>query len=88
MKHLCHATACSVAVPPEMWGCRRHWFMIPKVIRDRIWRAYRVGQCDDMNPSREYCLVAKDAVIFIAYREGRQPDTRLYDLFLKRSQDV
>ena len=80
--HTCHATDCEVSVPPEMWGCRTHWFMVPKPIRDRIWRAYRVGQCDDMNPSADYCEAAKDAVIAVAQKEGRVPDTRIYDAFI------
>jgi hypothetical protein len=64
--------------------CRPHWFSLPKALRDRIWRHYRVGQCDDMNPSRGYCNVAKECVIYIANREGVEPDTRLYDIFLLR----
>ena len=71
------------ALPPEMWGCRKHWFMVPKPIRDRIWRTYRVGQCDDMNPSRGYLLAAKEAVVAVAKKEGREPNTTLYDHFLR-----
>jgi len=85
MAHTCHATGCEAKVPPEMWGCRRHWFMVPKLIRDRIWATYRRGQCDDMNPSKEYCLAARDAVIAVAQREGVVPDTAIYDLFLERT---
>ena len=80
--HHCHATNCRVPVPPEVWGCRRHWFMVPKVIRERIWNAYRSGQCDDMNPSMAYCSAARDAVIAVAEKEGIVPDTMLYDMFL------
>ena len=58
--------------------------MVPKSIRDRIWTTYRAGQCDDMNPSAEYCRAARDAVIAVALREGRTPDTTLYDHFLDR----
>ena len=83
MGHTCHATGCTVAVPPEMWGCRRHWFMVPKAIRDRIWQTYRAGQCDDMNPDNAYLNAAKEAVIAVAKREGREPDTQVYDMFLK-----
>lgn len=84
--HTCHATACNVAVPPEMWGCRRHWSMIPAHIRAKIWRAYRVGQCDDLNPSMEYCRAARDAVIAVANKEGITPDTTLYDLFMRHEK--
>jgi len=65
-----------------MWGCRKHWFMVPKAIRDRVWEAYRVGQEDDWQPSREYLLAAKDAVIAVANKEGIDPDTSVYDCFL------
>ena len=83
--HGCHATACRVAVQPEMLMCRRHWFTVPKAIRDRVWATYRSGQCDDMNPSAEYCEAAKAAVVAVAIREGRVPDTALYDLILRRA---
>jgi hypothetical protein len=84
MAHTCHATGCTTRTAPEMWGCRAHWFMVPKPIRDRIWKTYRVGQCDDKNPSKEYCQAAKDAVIAVARKEGLTPDTRLYDLYLSQ----
>jgi hypothetical protein len=84
MPHTCHATACTTPVPPTMWGCRRHWFLVPKPLRDRIWATYRVGQCDDLNPSAAYCAAARAAVIAVAAREGRAPDTALYDRFLAR----
>jgi len=60
--------------------------MVPKAIRTRIWAAYRPGQCDDMNPSRAYCLAARDAVLAVAAQEGREPDVRLYDAFLREEQ--
>jgi hypothetical protein len=82
--HTCHATNCKTPVPPSMWGCSRHWYMVPKPVRDRIWAAYRPGQCDDYKPSREYLEAAKEAVISVAIKEGREPDTRLYDMFLTR----
>ena len=82
MAHTCHATGCSAQVPPVMFMCKRHWFRVPKLMRDRIWKTYRAGQCDDMSPSDAYCEAAKAAVIAIAEKEGQAPDTRLYDLFL------
>ena len=84
MRHHCHATGCEELLPPLMWGCRRHWLMVPKIIRDRIWETYVTGQCDDMNPSKEYCRAAKDAVVAVAAKEGVSPDTRLYDQYLSR----
>ena len=82
MAHTCHATGCDREVPVAMWGCRRHWGMVPKVIRDRVWRNYRRGQEDDWRPSRDYLIAARDAVVAVAKLEELKPDTRIYDAFL------
>lgn len=82
MPHTCHATDCATPVPPAMFMCRRHWFSLPKHLRDRIWATYRAGQEDDWEPSKEYLETAKEAVIWLAQREGKTPDTQLYDHFL------
>lgn len=87
MPHTCHATACTKNVPPEMWGCRRHWFMVPKQIRDRIWQHYRAGQEDDWEPSREYLEAAREAVVAVALKEGVEPDTSVYDVFLSHTPE-
>lgn len=81
MAHTCHATNCTATVPPIMWGCRKHWVMVPKNIRDRIWATYRDGQCVTYDPSSEYCQAARAAVIAVAEKEGIEPDTSLYDIF-------
>lgn len=83
MAHHCHATACKIPVPPEMFMCRKHWFSLPKELRNKIWKTYREGQCDDWNPSKEYCLAAKECLEFIAKKEGIQADTKLYDVFMR-----
>lgn len=82
MAHTCHATACKENVPPEMFMCRKHWFNLPMKMRNKIWANYRPGQCDDKNPSMEYCLIAKECVIYLARKEGIEPDTLLYDIYL------
>ena len=87
MAHTCHATGCEKECKPEFWGCAKHWFMVPKRIRDRIWATYRPGQCDDWKPSREYCMAAKEAVIAVAKKEGIAPNTTLYDAFLRHMLD-
>lgn len=84
MSHHCHATACLVPVPPTMLMCRKHWFMVPTGLQRRVWATYRKGQCDDMNPSNDYCEAARAAVVVVANLEGRTPDVRLYDCFLAR----
>lgn len=65
-KHHCHWPGCTEQVPPAMWGCKAHWFKLPKVLRDRIWRTYAPGQEVDMTPSEEYLQVADDVQRWIA----------------------
>lgn len=60
--------------------------MVSRTTRDRVWATYRVGQCDDMNPSKAYCEAARVAVIEVARREGVEPDTKLYDFFLAQGE--
>ena len=61
MTHTCHWPGCGKAVPPAMWGCRQHWFALPKRLRDRIWATYRPGQEIDKRPSETYLDAAKAA---------------------------
>jgi hypothetical protein len=39
--HECPAPGCDAQVPRSQLACRRHWFAIPKPLRDEVWRAYR-----------------------------------------------
>ncbi len=86
MSHTCHAVDCKTNVPPEMFMCKRHWFMVPKPLRDRVWTTYRPGQCDDWNPSLGYCNAAQEAVIAVAKLEGKaevneRDEVKLYNFF-------
>lgn len=71
-RHLCHWPGCAQQVPPAMWGCRAHWFTLPKPIRDRIWRTYRPGQENSGRPSPEYVEAARAAQEWIA---ANHPET-------------
>jgi hypothetical protein len=53
-----------------MWGCKTHWFRLPKALRDRIWATYAPGQEIDMTPSREYLDVADDVQRWIRERDN------------------
>lgn len=64
--HECHWPDCKVQVPPAMWGCKKHWFSLPKDLQTKIWRAYRPGQEIDGNPSDEYLEVAMEVQRWIA----------------------
>lgn len=63
--HHCHWPGCDVLVPPAMWGCKPHWFALPKRLRDRIWAEYRRGQEDTKLPSPAYVAVALDVQAWI-----------------------
>jgi hypothetical protein len=68
--HVCHWPGCGAQVPPAIWGCRPHWYALPKELRDRIWRAYRPGQEIRGTPSASYLAVAREVQQWIANRGG------------------
>jgi hypothetical protein len=71
-EHHCHWPGCTEQVPPAMWGCKKHWFKLPKSLRDRVWAAYEPGQEVTLTPSREYLKVAQEVEDWILehYPEG------------------
>lgn len=56
--HTCHWPGCQQQVPPAMWGCKQHWFKLPKSLRNKIWATYKPGQEITMTPSEDYLKVA------------------------------
>lgn len=73
-KHHCHWPGCDKQVPPAMWGCKAHWFRLPKDLRDKIWRTYRPGQEKDMQPSQAYLAVADEVQAWIKAQHPPRPD--------------
>lgn len=69
--HHCHADGCNVPVPPKMMMCKRHWFMVPKALRDRVWATYVPGQERRKDPTPEYMEAQRAAVRAVAEKEGR-----------------
>lgn len=61
MNHTCHWPGCNQQVPPAMWGCRTHWFKLPRALRKEIWRTYKKGQETTKTPSAEYVAAATAA---------------------------
>ena len=76
-KHHCHWPGCEKQVPPAMWGCRTHWYSLPKDLRDKVWRAYQPGQEATMTPSAEYLDVAREVQAWIAQHHPPAPKERL-----------
>lgn len=64
MSHTCHWPGCKKEVPPEMWGCKPHWFTLPPEIRRNIWTNYVKGQEITKDPSPAYIAVAREAQIW------------------------
>jgi len=87
MSHQCHATACARSAPPAMFMCAAHWYALPWPMRTKIWRTYRPGQEEDKRPSAAYCKAAKQAVCWLAAKEGRVPDTVIYNMFLAAAEE-
>ena len=69
MKHLCHAQGCKTAVPPKMFMCKAHWYMLPKWMRDTLWSLYRPGQEIDKDPSLQYLQHAMACRDYVAQKE-------------------
>lgn len=65
-KHTCHWPGCGRAVAPSMWGCKTHWFTLPKRLRDLVWETYRPGQEISKTPSPEYVAAAQEVQQWIA----------------------
>jgi len=83
MAHKCHWPGCEVEVPPAMWGCKPHWFSLPKRLRDLIWANYRRGQEVTKTPSAGYIDAAKQVQDWIQSRIASQ---RGYDARVSRKK--
>lgn len=64
-EHECHWPDCEAQVPPALWGCRKHWYKLPRSLRNKLWEEYRPGQEVDMKPSEEYLMVANEIQVWI-----------------------
>lgn len=49
--------------------CAKHWRMVPSEIQQAVWRTYRVGQCDDKQPSAAWHAAADAAICVVAHQE-------------------
>lgn len=69
MKHICHAKKCTQEVPPKMFMCNKHWFMLPKQLRDLVWKVYVPGQEIRKDPTPEYLKISNFSIDYIALME-------------------
>lgn len=77
MSHHCHAAGCNQEVPPRMFACRAHWYLLPESLRRAIWREYNEGQEVSKTPTASYMAVQQCAVAWLAHRElTKRPELR------------
>jgi hypothetical protein len=72
MAHTCHAEKCTTSVPPKMFMCRTHWYMVPKADRDLVWALYTPGQEIRKDPTMEYLAHTRKCIDLVASKEARQ----------------
>jgi hypothetical protein len=39
----CPVAGCDAAIDPTRLMCRRHWYAVPRWLRDRVWRTWHSG---------------------------------------------
>lgn len=49
--HECHWPGCTARVPTEKWGCKHHWYRLPRHLREKLCSAWFNGG------TREYMAV-------------------------------
>lgn len=52
-----------------MFMCKKHWYMLPKEMRDRVWALYIPGQENRMDPTDEYIEFTRQCIDFVAAKE-------------------
>jgi hypothetical protein len=65
MKRTCPVTGCASGCGADQLVCKRHWFKLPKPVRDEIWRLWR-----NERGSTEQRTFALDAVRQLNAIEG------------------
>jgi hypothetical protein len=88
MTHLCHAYGCPNPVPPSMFMCQRHWYLLRKPLRNAVWREYTPGQEKTKTPTLRYLCVQQFAIAAIALFEGKWDvaEIRMHLSLMLRSQ--
>ena len=75
MPHKCHATGCTVQVPPRMLMCKRHWKMVPFPVQTEVWKYYQPGQEVTKDPSEAYLNAMRAAIEAVEVAEGRRRES-------------
>ena len=63
----CPIPGCGNQIDPSRLMCRAHWYVVPKLMRDRVWATWRSGQ-------GAYSTEHQDAVLAAITAVDRRPD--------------
>lgn len=69
MSHTCHARDCTTEIPPSLFMCKKHWFMLPASMRTLLWKEYEKGQEISKKPSTGYLLRAEECRYWVYQHE-------------------
>lgn len=57
--------------------CKRHWYMLPKAMRDAVWREYQPGQeRGDAPVTAAYCEVTDQAIRYLVELEAKDNERK------------
>src|SRR5260221_9914101 len=56
----CPVPGCGDLIDPSRLMCRRHWYRVPKHLRDQVWATWRSGQGTH---SREHYETVRMAIV-------------------------
>lgn len=62
--HDCAAEGCTTQCKTGMLMCRKHWFMVPKPLRDDVWSGWNNGR-----PRPHYRSAVANAIEAVKTRE-------------------
>lgn len=65
----CPIPRCAERIDPSRLMCRRHWYMVPKLMRDHVWATWRSGQAAYSNEHQE---AVQAAVVAVVAASGQQ----------------
>jgi hypothetical protein len=59
-----------------MHMCAKHWYSLPKHLRDEIWRTYRPGQEHDKRPSQAYLAASAATTAYLRDKAKSEDPTK------------
>lgn len=60
--HYCKAPGCKQKVDNCFLMCHKHWYMVPREIRNEIWRTYQPMSWGDLDLFERYVRATEQAI--------------------------